>query len=402
MSGARPVTAPPPPGTVTYAPATAIRGPSTVPSPMASRRATSTNARKVPTSRTVVNPASTVARALATPLSASWAALRSITGIPDPWSSPTRWVWQSISPGSRVWPGRSIVVAPSGRGAPGSRTASIRSPRTSTTAPSRTSPASTSTIRSARSPISPPPGAIPPSRVMPPPLLALLVPHDDAAISHWIGQSVESGSQATSMNPRRRMPTRNPRHLAERHLPLRLMLVAFGLTFAVLAAMVASAALVPSLPPTPTLAAPLPTATTAAPAATDPPPSVAPSSAGSSTTAGTGPEEPPGSAPIALAAPEPATAAPGTTGATAPPPSAAPPGPTVTPSTQPEPPLPPAPLSSVEPTTTTAVPTTTTTTEPPTTTTTLEPTTTTTTTSLEPTTTTAGLGTTTTTIAPLR
>src|SRR5215217_4649975 len=102
------------------------------------------------------------------------------------------------------------------------------------------------------------------------------------------------------------MPTRNPRHLAERHLPLRLMLVAFGLTFAVLAAMVASAALVPSVPPTPTVAAPLPTATTI-----DPSPWVAPSGAGSSTTAGTGPEEPPGSAPIALAAPEPATAAPG-------------------------------------------------------------------------------------------
>src|SRR5215217_3402393 len=96
------------------------------------------------------------------------------------------------------------------------------------------------------------------------------------------------------------MPTRNPRHLAERHLPLRLMLVAFGLTFAVLAAMVASAALVPSVPPTPTVAAPLPTATTI-----DPSPWVAPSGAGS------GPEEPPGSAPIALAAPEPATAAPG-------------------------------------------------------------------------------------------
>ena len=53
-----------------------------------------------------MNPASTVARALPTPLSASWAALRSIAGIPAPWSSPTRWVWQSISPSS-VCPGRS-------------------------------------------------------------------------------------------------------------------------------------------------------------------------------------------------------------------------------------------------------------------------------------------------------
>ena len=96
---------------MTYAPATAIRGPTTVPSSMASRRATSTNARKVPTSRTVVNPASTVARALPTPLSASWAALRSIAGIPDPWTSPTRWVWQSIRPGSSVCPGRSTTSA---------------------------------------------------------------------------------------------------------------------------------------------------------------------------------------------------------------------------------------------------------------------------------------------------
>ena len=120
MSGARPVTDPPPPGTVTYAPATAIRGPVTVPSRIASRRATSTNARKVPTSRTVVNPASTVARALPTPLRASWAALRSTAGIPDPWSSPTRWVWQSISPGSRVCPARSRTSAPSGGGWPGS------------------------------------------------------------------------------------------------------------------------------------------------------------------------------------------------------------------------------------------------------------------------------------------
>jgi hypothetical protein len=61
-----------------------MRGPGTVPSRMASRRATSTNARKVPTSRTLVKPASTVARALATPLSASWAALRSTAGMPDP------------------------------------------------------------------------------------------------------------------------------------------------------------------------------------------------------------------------------------------------------------------------------------------------------------------------------
>ena len=54
------------------------------------------------------------------------------------------------------------------------------------------------------------------------------------------------------------MPTRTPRHLAEHRLPWRLMLVAFGLTFAVLAAMVASAALVPTEPLAPTAAEPVP------------------------------------------------------------------------------------------------------------------------------------------------
>ena len=44
------------------------------------------------------------------------------------------------------------------------------------------------------------------------------------------------------------------------------MLIAFGLTFAVLAAMVASAALVPQTPPAPTVVRALPTETTAAPA----------------------------------------------------------------------------------------------------------------------------------------
>ena len=71
------------------------------------------------------------------------------------------------------------------------------------------------------------------------------------------------------------MPNRNPRHLAEHRLPLRLMLVAFGLTFAVLAAMVASAALVPPQPPVPSAIQPLPPQTTAS--ATGPPLSVAPS-----------------------------------------------------------------------------------------------------------------------------
>ncbi|HEX2158057.1 MAG TPA: hypothetical protein VHS79_13945, partial [Actinomycetes bacterium] len=75
------------------------------------------------------------------------------------------------------------------------------------------------------------------------------------------------------------MPSRSPRHLAEQRLPWRLLLVAFGLTFAVLAALVASAALVPEQPLVPSAVPTLPPETTIAPYPTDPP-SVAPSSAG--------------------------------------------------------------------------------------------------------------------------
>ena len=72
-STASPVRSPPPPGHVTYAPAQRIRGPSTSPASIASRNATSTNARNVPMSRTVVKPAMIVLRALRTPPNASWA-----------------------------------------------------------------------------------------------------------------------------------------------------------------------------------------------------------------------------------------------------------------------------------------------------------------------------------------
>src|SRR3712207_5175373 len=92
-------------------------------------------------------------------------------------------------------------------------------------------------------------------------------------ISHWIGQSVESGAEDKPM------PSRSPRHLAEHRLPWRLMLVAFGLTFAVLAALVASAALVPEEPLVPSAVPTLPPETTITPYPTEPP-SVAPSSAG--------------------------------------------------------------------------------------------------------------------------
>src|ERR671913_1999585 len=93
------------------------------------------------------------------------------------------------------------------------------------------------------------------------------------AISHWIGQSVRSGSEDEFM------PSRNPRHLAEHRLPWRLMLVAFGLTLAVLAALVASAALVPEEPLVPSAVPPLPAETTS-PTLPGDPPSAAPSRAG--------------------------------------------------------------------------------------------------------------------------
>ena len=76
MSGARsPDIAPPPPVIVRYAPATNMRGPGKYPLAIASRMATSTKARYVPTSRTVVNPASSVALAFGIDSNARWAAL---------------------------------------------------------------------------------------------------------------------------------------------------------------------------------------------------------------------------------------------------------------------------------------------------------------------------------------
>jgi hypothetical protein len=201
-------------------------------------------------------------------------------------------------------------------------------------------------------------------------------------ISHWIGQSVESGVEDNVM------PPRNPRHLAEHRLPWRLMLVAFGLTFAVLAALVASAALVPKAPLAPSAVEQLPAETTSPPYPTDPS-SVAPSSAspGASSTSTTVPQEPPaGVSPVALAAQAPTTAAAprATTPATTPRPSGPPatpppPAPTTVPTTTELPPAPVisvAPTTTVEPTTTTAGPTTTTVEATTTTTAALAPTTT--------------------------
>ena len=114
IDGASPVTSPPPPGQVMYAPAHCIRGPGVQPRSIASRSATSTKAQNVPTSRTVVNPARSVSRALRTPLIASWAGVTSIAGIPAYSISPTRWAWQSISPGTTQSPSMA-----SGRASPG-------------------------------------------------------------------------------------------------------------------------------------------------------------------------------------------------------------------------------------------------------------------------------------------
>ncbi|HEV2872419.1 MAG TPA: hypothetical protein VG409_13500, partial [Actinomycetota bacterium] len=129
------------------------------------------------------------------------------------------------------------------------------------------------------------------------------------------------------------MPSRNPRHLAEHRLPWRLMLVAFGLTFAVLAALVASAALVPEEPLVPSAVQDLPAETTSPTLPADPP-SAAPSGVGtgssSSSSSTTAPSEPPpGVSPIALAAQVPASAAVprATTGTTSPPATPAPPSP---------------------------------------------------------------------------
>lgn len=95
------VGSPCPPVTETDGPETNILGPGMIPALMRSRSARATEPGD-PTLRTVVNPASTVFFALATPSMAAWASdscmrrrMRS-----SPWRiSPVRWVWQSMRPG---------------------------------------------------------------------------------------------------------------------------------------------------------------------------------------------------------------------------------------------------------------------------------------------------------------
>src|ERR1700733_1379050 len=102
---------------VTYAAATNIPGPSISPRAIASRIATSLSARYAPTSRTVVKPDSSIARALGTDSNAISAAdfLRYVSGSPLPFSEPSaRCVWQSISPSNTVMFERSTTLAPTG------------------------------------------------------------------------------------------------------------------------------------------------------------------------------------------------------------------------------------------------------------------------------------------------
>ncbi len=69
-----------------------------------------------PTSRMVVNPASSVSRALPTDWKAESNAVcvtASAIGLP-PSKFAVMWSWQSISPGNTVWCDRSITSAPAG------------------------------------------------------------------------------------------------------------------------------------------------------------------------------------------------------------------------------------------------------------------------------------------------
>ncbi len=95
---------------------------------MASRSATSVNTRHVPMSRTVVNPAPSVVRAFLAPSNAICAALRWSGASGSAVISSIRWVWRSISPGTTVYPVRSMTVAPAGIGPWSGPTAVIHSP----------------------------------------------------------------------------------------------------------------------------------------------------------------------------------------------------------------------------------------------------------------------------------
>ena len=112
-------------------PAATIVGPAIRPDAMASRRAV-TLWTSEPRSRTVVKPASSVRRALSTPISrlSSTSRLRTSSRARILSSSAKMCTWASARPGRTNWPLRSISRAPSGGATWPSRTASMRPPRT--------------------------------------------------------------------------------------------------------------------------------------------------------------------------------------------------------------------------------------------------------------------------------
>jgi hypothetical protein len=121
------------------------------------------------------------------------------------------------------------------------------------------------------------------------------------------------------------MPTPPPRHLARPRQPWRLLVFAFGLTAAILAAVVASATLTPrqspppggALPTLPAEPAPTPTATTTAPGYGPVPAGVAATVGGTTMTTGArstfGVTTPPPSVTASTATVEPSITAPATT-----------------------------------------------------------------------------------------
>ena len=135
--------APAPSLMVMYAPATYMRGPMMMPRAIASRIATSLKALYTPTSRTVVNPASSVTAALGIAEYAVSTALLCNTLRGSASARSARCVWQSMRPGRTVIVDRSMILA-SGGIFTVEPTASILAPRMRMIGFARTRPAWTS------------------------------------------------------------------------------------------------------------------------------------------------------------------------------------------------------------------------------------------------------------------
>ena len=125
-------------------PAMKSRGPTRWPWATASRIPQSAP----PVSRTVVNPRSSIAR-----ISPAARAVMSVSGTASSarrlTSERKTWAWQSISPGMSTRPPHSTTVAPAARMGR-SETSRMRSPSTSTDAPSVYRPATVSSTRAFR------------------------------------------------------------------------------------------------------------------------------------------------------------------------------------------------------------------------------------------------------------